>query len=147
MPLHLQALVMRESPGDQPPWQNALPVPLLMLQTKLVLMSIHFAPARTASHASGRAPLCRPVARALTRRAMEHVANDNGNPHATHALQSEVVQAALRHFAEHGLGAAKEAAAHAQAAGFTGDRKNYEWWLGITRTLDRRLADQISGMT
>ena len=61
------------------------------------------------------------------------------NHSATHLLH-----AALRHFAEHGLGAAREARAQAEAAFFAGDRQAYDWWLGITRTLDRRLAAEAA---
>jgi hypothetical protein len=52
-------------------------------------------------------------------------------------------RAALRHFAEHGLAAAGHARRRAEAAWFAGDREAYRWWLGICRTLDRRLARQL----
>lgn len=51
-----------------------------------------------------------------------------------------LLRAALRHFAEHGLGAARAARKQAERAFFAGDRKAYDHWLAITRTLDRRLA-------
>lgn len=103
-------------------------------------MPIHFA----AANVPGRAPACSPIARALAARAFERVANDNGNgtgeasqvPHAG----DHMLRAALRHFAQHGIGAAREARAQAEKAFFDGDRQAYDWWLGITRTLDRRLA-------
>ena len=50
------------------------------------------------------------------------------------------MRAALMHFAEHGLGAARAAREKAEAAFFAGDRAGYDWWLAITRTLDRRMA-------
>lgn len=70
------------------------------------------------------------------------VANDNG---ADRQAADKVLRAALHHFAQHGLGAAKVARAQAEKAFFDGDRETYDWWLGITRTLDRRLAESVSG--
>ena len=110
-------------------------------------MTIRFAAATTGSHAAGRAPACQPIARALVRRAMERVANDDGPASPSRGLHDEVLRAALRHFAQHGLGATKAARAQAEAAFFAGDRQAYEWWLGITRTLDRRLALEASRMS
>ena len=77
------------------------------------------------------APLARPAA-----------ANDNGYRIGAPAPSEEVLRAALRHFADHGLGAARAARINAEKAFFDGDRAGYDWWLGITRTLDRRLAAQ-----
>ena len=95
-------------------------------------MTIHFAAART--------PNCSPVARALARSERTAApANDNGNQ----APGEEIFKASLRHFAEHGLGAARAARAQAQQAFFAGDRQAYDWWLSITRTLDRRLAAEL----
>ena len=92
----------------------------------------------------GRAPACSPIAKAQVARAIKRAANDNGgsrgNGAAARQSSDQLLHAALRHFAEHGLGAAREARAHAEAALFAGDRQAYDWWLGITRTLDRRLA-------
>lgn len=65
--------------------------------------------------------------------------NDNQASHSDDAL----LNAALRHFAEHGLAAAGHARRRAEAAWFAGDRDAYRWWLGICRTLDRRLARQL----
>ena len=96
-------------------------------------MTIHFAAAKTTT--------CSPIARALARRAIGRVANDNGNESSAN---DPVLHAALRHFAEHGLGAAREARAKAEEAFFAGDREAYDWWLEITRTLDRRLALQMN---
>lgn len=79
-------------------------------------------------------------------RARDRVANDDGDREEGAQSGNEcagsdlILRAALRHFAEHGLGAARAARAQAEAAFFAGDRQSYEWWLGITRTLDRRLA-------
>ncbi|MEE4155425.1 MAG: hypothetical protein V2I27_14805 [Erythrobacter sp.] len=97
---------------------------------------------------SSQGPLCPPLARAIAHRAERRIANDNvegglahGPAMRRHRPADELLlRAALRHFAEHGLGAARAARAQAEAAFFAGDRQGYDWWLGITRTLDRRLA-------
>lgn len=93
-------------------------------------MTLRFAAARTPAHS--------PIARALSRRTFGRAANDNGDER-----EDEMLKAALRHFATHGLGAAHEARRHAEAAFFADDRQAYEWWLGICRTLDRRIAAQL----
>ena len=111
-------------------------------------MSVHFA----AANVPGHAPACSPIAKALVARAMERVANDNHAKPGTNgpktkvlgAANDQMLRAALRHFAEHGLGAAREARAQAEKAFFEGDRQAYDWWLGITRTLDRRLAAEAA---
>ncbi len=94
-------------------------------------MSLHFAPSR-AAHRS-------PVAQFLAKQARARAANDNGEVFAN----GELVEAALRHFAEYGLGAAQVARQRAEAAFFDGKRQDYDWWLGICRTLDRRIADSF----
>ncbi|MDT9013062.1 hypothetical protein RQP55_06430 [Novosphingobium sp. APW14] len=66
-------------------------------------------------------------------------ANDNGPL----AIKREL-RAALRHFAEHGLGAATIARANAERAFFQGDRHSYLHWLAICHTLDRRMARILS---
>lgn len=99
-------------------------------------MPIHFA----AANSPGRAPACSPIAKALVARALERVANDNGDDAPKTIANDQTLRAALRHFATHGLGAAREARAQAEKAFFAGDRQAYDWWLGITRALDRRLA-------
>ena len=55
-----------------------------------------------------------------------------------------LLRAALRLFANHGLGAARHAQAAAEAAFFAADRERYRWWLAVTRTLDRRLAVELA---
>lgn len=97
-------------------------------------MTLRFASARTSTHS--------PIARALTRRAVGRAANDNGSE-----ADDRLLHAALRHFAEHGLGAARQARKQAEGAFFTGDREAYEWWLGVCRTLDRQLAAQFERAT
>jgi hypothetical protein len=83
----------------------------------------------------------------LVARAMERVGNDNGPVPKGQGLNDDVLQAALRHFAEHGLSAGPVARARAQAAHLAADEQSYEWWLAITRTLDRRLAAQVERQT
>ena len=99
-------------------------------------MPIRFA----AAHVPGRAPACSPIAKAMVARAIERVANDNCEGAQPARPNDHMLHAALRHFAQHGLGAAREARSQAEKAFFAGDRQAYDWWLGITRTLDRRLA-------
>jgi len=94
-------------------------------------MTFRFAAARSITNS--------PVARVLSRRAIPHVANDNGETVAS----DRMLHAALRHFAEHGLGAARAARANAEQAFFAGDRERYDWWLGVCRTLDRRMAQEV----
>lgn len=94
-------------------------------------MSIHFAAARS--------PLAALINPARHGGIVGRAANDNGGP-AVH-LQ---LRAALRHFAEHGLGAATVARKNAEQAFFGGDRQSYLHWLAICRTLDRRMALVLS---
>lgn len=86
--------------------------------------------------------VCSPVARALARKATGRAANDNGEANAP--AGDDVLRAALRHFGAHGLRAAEVARKHAESAFFAGDRQSYDWWLGICRTLDRRLATRTA---
>ena len=67
--------------------------------------------------------------------------NDNGADPQGEAL----LRAALRLFADHGLGAGHRAQTEAEAAFFSGDRERYRWWLAVTRTLDRKLAVELAG--
>ncbi|MDP3674743.1 MAG: hypothetical protein Q8R44_06575 [Novosphingobium sp.] len=68
-------------------------------------------------------------------------ANDNGVDPQGDAL----LRAALRMFAEYGLGAGHRAQGEAEAAFFAGERERYRWWLAVTRTLDRKLAVELAG--
>lgn len=97
-------------------------------------MTLHFAAARSTARS--------PIARALQRRPLANPANDNCG-----AGDDRLLHAALRHFAAYGLHAAREARKHAEQAFFAGDRERYDWWLGVCRTLDRRLAAQIEQRT
>lgn len=94
-------------------------------------MSLRFAPARSAARS--------PVARALRRREIVCIANDNGDTGDNDAL----LAAALRHFSVHGLSAARAARKEAETAFFAGDRAGYDWWLGVCRLLDKRLAAEL----
>lgn len=93
-------------------------------------MTMRFAAARIAAAS--------PLARALSRRVPDAPANDNGTESDDHLLH-----AALRHFAQHGLGAASDAHRQAEAAFFAGEHESYRWWLGVCRTLDKRLAARL----
>ncbi len=99
-------------------------------------MSIHFAFARKNSTS--------PIARALVRGPLRQPANDNPATALASAEQTIALKAALRHFARYGLGAAAEARKQAEAAFFAGDREGYARWLGICRTLDRRIAGHLA---
>ncbi len=54
------------------------------------------------------------------------------------------LNAALRHFAKHGLAAAQHAREQAIAAAKAGDRQTFEWWLEICRALDRPMARKLN---
>lgn len=80
------------------------------------------------------------VARRLGATRWLRAANDNTGDNKAGAGDDRLLKAALRHFAEHGLGAAEHARGLAEAAFFVGDSDRYRWWLAICRTLDKRLA-------
>lgn len=96
-------------------------------------MSVFFAAARSVAAS--------PVARVLARRAVPSAANDT---HDADAGQQEVLHAALRHFAVHGLGAAQVAYAHAERARQIGDHPAGDRWAAICRTLDKRLGAELA---
>ena len=97
-------------------------------------MTIHFAAARDTARS--------PMARAMVRRAIGKAANDN--PSEVSEASDVMLHAALRHFAKYGIRAAHEARKEAEKAFFAEDRQRYDWWLGICRTLDRRLAEHFA---
>lgn len=100
-------------------------------------MTIHFAAAE--GHLRPR------LSASQARSVIAAPANDNdGAGGADSAFQKEVLHAALRQFAKHGIGAADHAREQAERAFFAGDRETYRWWLGVCRTLDRRLAATVS---
>ncbi|TIX50400.1 hypothetical protein [Alteraurantiacibacter aquimixticola] len=76
---------------------------------------------------------------AEARAACQRPANDNGGGHSS----DTALTAALRHFADHGLAAARHARLKAKAARHAGDEQGYRWWLEICRTLDRRMAQEL----
>ncbi|MEO9462705.1 MAG: hypothetical protein ABJ242_08220 [Marinomonas sp.] len=80
-----------------------------------------------------------PIARVLTPKPHGRSANDNN---ANAPASQLVFEDALHHFAKHGLGAAKDARDRAEAAFYAGDKAQYNYWLAICRTLDRRMARQ-----
>lgn len=101
-------------------------------------MPVHFAAARSTAHS--------PIARALAKKALARAANDNGDAGQMAAMASSfdhMMRAALKHFAEHGMGAAEAARRQAEQAHFTGDKAGYQWWLGVCRALDRRMAERL----
>ncbi|HEU4820913.1 MAG TPA: hypothetical protein VFS87_07115 [Qipengyuania sp.] len=97
-------------------------------------MPIHFAAARSAARS--------PVARALAKRAVRRAANDNPGGAGEH-MSDPILHAALRHFGEHGLNAAGEAAALAERAWRAGDMDACQWWTGICSKLDRNLSREL----
>lgn len=102
-------------------------------------MPIHFAAARCASRS--------PVARALARKAVRRAANDNPGGATECGAEARVLSAALRHFAEHGLRAAEEAALHAERAWRAGEADACRWWTEVCHKLDRRLARDLKRRT
>jgi hypothetical protein len=83
---------------------------------------------------------CAPrMSRRRIREASGAAANDNDTDQTSDAL----LHAALRHFAEHGLAAARRAREQAETALCAGDRQAYQWWLEICRALDWRMAGEI----
>lgn len=101
-------------------------------------MPVHFAAARSTAHS--------PIARALARKALARAANDNGDGGINAVAEASfdhVMRGALRHFAEHGMGAADTARRLAEEAHALGDAAAYKWWLGVCRALDRNLAGRV----
>lgn len=94
-------------------------------------MTVHFAAARNAA--------ANPLARILSPRHPSAAANDN----YCGSGDDQLLHAALRHFARHGMQAAREARREAEKAFFSGERERYLWWLGVCRTLDRRMAQEM----
>ena len=79
-----------------------------------------------------------PVAHGLIVGVPLSAANDNtaGNQ----PQEDDLLHLALRHFAEHGLSAARVAADNARMAASRGEEAKGRHWLAICRTLDRRRA-------
>lgn len=95
-------------------------------------MTMHFAPAIPHRNQA--------VAGALGAAVPAGAANDND-----HGLcHDAIIKATLRHFANHGLSAARRACENAEAALQAGDHEDCRFWLSICRMLDRRMAAAIS---
>ncbi|NVD44072.1 hypothetical protein [Qipengyuania atrilutea] len=86
------------------------------------------------ARAFNRVVKCRP-ARAI----LPQAANDN----LVNPLKDSMLRAALKHFAQHGLGAAQNARMRAQEARFAGDHAAYRWWRDMCRSLDARMASAL----
>ena len=97
-------------------------------------MSIRFA-------AAGRS--ASPVlARILTRLVPPEPANDTGTDRDDEmGGRDQLLRVALRHFSDYGLAAASVARDKARAAFHARAVEDYQMWLAICRTLDRRMAD------
>jgi hypothetical protein len=80
------------------------------------------------------------IARVLCAPVLRFPANDN----ADSAGDDRMLWEALRHFAEHGLHAAQEAAEAARVALEAGDEDGFEWWLSVCRMLDRPLSERLA---
>ena len=73
-------------------------------------------------------------------------ANDDAVSLAQKSIDSSggnILHAALRHFAAHGLSAAQNAADEANAARIRGDEADYIWWCDICHSLDRTMARKL----
>lgn len=103
-------------------------------------MSIRFAPAAgSAYHLSS--VLLSPR---LARRAQRKAANDDRASVSKAAFDPTLAEA-LRHFARHGMNAARSAYDEAELAKAHSDLCAFEHWLAITRNFDPRLARQLEG--
>ncbi len=97
-----------------------------------LFMSIHFVAASTG-------PIS--TAARLRRTSLPmNAANDN----CSGIGGEQLLHAALRHFAEHGLSAASRAQANAEAAFFDGRSEDYRWWMAICTALDRRMPAAVA---
>jgi len=95
-------------------------------------MSIHFA--------GSRRPARSALARCLVLPGRMRAVNDNGCAIGDNAL----LRSTLLHFARHGLAAAADARTRAEEAWLARDGEGYRHWLGVCRTLDRRMADRVA---
>jgi hypothetical protein len=80
------------------------------------------------------------------RRMRAACANDNSLSPARQSMgrtRGNILHAALRHFAAHGLSAAQNAADEAKAARVRGDDAEYNWWRDICHALDRQMARKL----
>jgi hypothetical protein len=79
----------------------------------------------------------------LAKKACQRAANDNGDAPWAEATFDSVMRLSLKHFATHGLGAARMAREEAEQAHDAGDAEAYTWWLDVCRTLDRPMAQSL----
>ncbi|WEK47385.1 MAG: hypothetical protein P0Y56_03610 [Candidatus Andeanibacterium colombiense] len=84
------------------------------------------------------------LSRAGARAAVSPPANDNAPTGFDAGAERAMLDAALRQFSQHGIGAAAHARHRAEKAFFAGDSETYRWWLGVCRTLDRRMANVVA---
>lgn len=94
-------------------------------------MTVHLAATRSDSTS--------PVTRALTLPTLNPKANDDSG----RLMDDKGLQAALRHFSEHGLSSAEVAQDRAESAQNKGDAEEFAWWLEICRTFDKRRATRL----
>ena len=101
-------------------------------------MSIRLAPAHDPARRAGRGA----AGRGLLTRVRVLAANDNGADALANGPDAfdPVLVAALRHFARHGLDAARVAHAEATRAAKAGLGEQADEWIAITAMFDRRLA-------
>jgi GH25 family lysozyme M1 (1,4-beta-N-acetylmuramidase) len=97
-------------------------------------MSIRFAPA--VRHCASRLTPRQVRARQVL------AANDN----TLRQVRADALHAALRHFARHGMAAARIAGEQAAAALAANDPAGHALWLDICKTLDRRTAAQVASL-
>lgn len=97
-------------------------------------MSIRFAAAK------------RPCRTRMAPRQVRFVVRQAANDNALRQIRSDALHAALRHFDQHGMAAARVAGEQAQAALIAGDANGHSLWLDICRTLDRRTAAQVASL-
>ena len=70
--------------------------------------------------------------------------NDNGSALPEPDPQSdELLAAALQCLSDHGLRAAREAYDQAESAFEAGEHAQCDWWVGVCRMLDRRMASGL----
>ncbi|MBI1401992.1 MAG: hypothetical protein GC147_02105 [Porphyrobacter sp.] len=105
-------------------------------------MPIRLAPAHDPARTAGR----HAAGRGLVSRVRIMAANDNGDGVAagTAGAFDPLLVDALRHFARHGLDAARVAQGEAERAALAGDAPGAAHWIAITGLFDRRLAAAAS---
>lgn len=82
---------------------------------------------------------CTAIHRYLVCGHIHGAANDN----TQRGVDAQIINAALRHFAQYGLAAAQVARERAEQAFFAGNMARYDHWRLICRALDRRMAQNL----